>query len=712
MKPLFVPRQEAERAPDQQRSEDAQSRSLGVLASASVSTTIKSTEGELPPLPLTFFENAWDAVPKQCVLEWPEIVAVLSKHERRGTMETAEAAKKRGPLFSPVMYRPGATRGNAGVEGVFAAVADVDCGISPDEFLASFPEGIEVLVTSTHSSTPEKPKFRAVTPLASPVPVSEWPTVWRQFQAHLWNGASDGQAKDAARLYYLPSCPQGAEPFVIHRPGRALDWRTLPPVPARCPTVKAEATPASDPAKATAWDGDDDMLGITAGSGPRPDREGLPGTDFNARADWGADILDRHGWEEVRCGSGDERRWRCSRHAGDPAVQVCATTGHSEADSLHIFCHANGTPFEGEDERNYSKFRALSLLEYGGDDAVCARALRGRGYGEPLATTVVEPRQKRAAFCGLTASELKQLPPPVPLVEGILFRDTLAVLDGDSATYKSFIALDMALSVATGTPWQGRRVRQGAVVYIVAEGLSGMGQRVDAWELRRGHTAPDNCVFVPRAANLTDKGEVQALCEYIQSLPERPALIVIDTLARSIAGAEENSSKDMGLAVEAMDKLRWVCGGATVLALHHVNKAKGDIRGSSALRGAIDTELKTKKERKGVVTLSCEKQKDAEEFEPITLVGESVSVPGGKSSLVFAQSEAAGAAVQVEILDDVCSELSGFGDKGATFTQWKQACKRVGISESTFKRARTALVGNDRVDERDGRYYYLDEPGP
>jgi len=106
-----------------------------------------------------------------------------------------------------------------------------------------------------------------------------------------------------------------------------------------------------------------------------------------------------------------------------------------------------------------------------------------------------------------------------------------------------------------------------------------------------------------------------------------------------------------------------------VLALHHVNKVKGDIRGSSALRGAIETELKTKKERKGVVTLSCEKQKDAEEFEPITLKGESVAIPGGKSSLVFAQSEAAGAAVQIEVLDDVLTALEAFGDKGATFTQ-------------------------------------------
>ena len=705
----IVPKQKADSATDQQRREETEPRLWAVPTPISAPTT---TDSELPPIPLSFFENAKDSDPKRCVLQWPEIVAALSKHQRRGTMETAEAAKKRGPLFSPVMYRPGATRGNAGVEYVFAAVADVDCGISPNEFLASFPNDVEVIITSTHSSTPQKPKFRAITPLMSPVPASEWPTVWRQFQTNVWNGAADEQAKDAARLYFMPSCPQGAEPFVVHRPGRALDWRTLPRVPAKHTTIKAEPTPTS-PATKTATDDDDDVLGVAAGSGPRPDRDGLPGTDFNARADWGTDILERHGWEEVRGGSGDERRWKCSRHAGDPAVQNCATTGHSAADLLHVFCHANGTPFEGDGERNYSKFRALSLLEHGGDDAECARALRESGYGTPLATPVVaEPRPKRAAFYGLTASELKQLPPPVPLVEGILFRDTLSVLDGDSATYKSFIALDMALSVATGTPWQGRCVQQGTVLYIVAEGLSGMGQRVEAWELRRGLVAPDNCRFVPRAANLTDPGEVQALCEYIQSLPEQPALIVIDTLARSIAGAEENSSKDMGLAVEAMDKLRRLCGGATVLALHHVNKVKGDIRGSSALRGAIETELKTKKERKGVVTLSCEKQKDAEEFEPITLVGESVAVPGGKSSLVFAQSEAAEAAVQIEVLDDVLTALEAFGDKGATFTQWKRACEQDGIPSTTFKRARIALVSNDRVVERNDRYYYSDAPGP
>ena len=663
--------------------------------------TTNSTEGELPPIPLSFFENTWDNHPKQCVLQWPEIVTVLSKHKRRGTMETPKAVEmgKGGPLFSPVMYRPGATRGNAGVEYVVAAVADVDCGISPNEFLASFPNDVEVIITSTHSSTPEKPKFRAITPLMSPVPASEWPTVWRQFQANVWSGVAHEQTKAPANLYYLPSCPQGAEPFVIHRRGRALDWRKLPPLPAKPLTPKDEPRRGSPASKVAAGDDDDDVLGVAAGSGPRPDRDGLPGTDFSARADWGTDILERHGWEEVRGGSGDERRWKCSRHAGDLAVQTCATTGHSAADLLHVFCHANGTPFEGDGERNYSMFRALSLLEYGGDDAECARALADLGYGERTSSpsSGVDAGRQRGAIRLLTASELKRLPPPVPLIDGVLFRDSIAVLDGNSGTYKSFIALDMALSVATGTPWQGHAVHQGGVLYIVAEGTSGMTLRVEAWEVAHDLAVSDCCHFVPGAVNFLNNATVDELCEIIRGLPEPPTLIIADTLARSMAGGDENASKDMGLAIAAMDKLRTV-SGATVLTLHHVNRANGDIRGHSSLRGALDTELKTTRNNDGTVTLTCEKQKDAAEFHPITLLTKEVALPDGGSSLVLAPRECAVAA-QATVENRVLGVLRECGDLGATATEWERRCDDEDISRSTFFRAKGRLLADGRVFE-------------
>jgi putative DNA primase/helicase len=100
-----------------------------------------------------------------------------------------------------------------------------------------------------------------------------------------------------------------------------------------------------------------------------------PGDRFNEKADL-AEILEPSGWLVVGT-SGTERRWRCP-YSDNPPEGHCATTGHREADTLHVFCGAKGMPFEGD--QNYSKFGAYALLYHGGDHTAAA-ALRTRGYG-------------------------------------------------------------------------------------------------------------------------------------------------------------------------------------------------------------------------------------------------------------------------------------------------------------------------------------------
>ena len=153
----------------------------------------------------------------------------------------------------------------------------------------------------------------------------------------------------------------------------------------------------------------------------------------------------------------------------------------------------------------------------------------------------------------------------------------------------------------------------------------------------------------------------------IRGLEEPPVFTVVDTLARSMPGGEENTSKDMGLAVFAMDSIRQAAKGGTVFTLHHVNRGQGTIRGHSSLRAALDTELKTVK--KGMTaTLSCEKQKDAAEFPSMVLVATDVTLPDDETSLAFVPTPSGVSALGVtqqqvlELLDE------HFGDEGATFT--------------------------------------------
>jgi CRP-like cAMP-binding protein len=125
--------------------------------------------------------------------------------------------------------------------------------------------------------------------------------------------------------------------------------------------------------------------------------------------------------------------------------------------------------------------------------------------------------------------------------------------------------------------------------------------------------------------------EVEGLIQTLQRELQPPIrLVVIDTLARGMAGADENHSKDMGLAIQAVDRIREETD-ATVLLLHHPTKASNkQMRGSSALEGAADTVLQLAKKKNHLLELSCKKQKDAEGFRPkklrLVAVGESCVV--------------------------------------------------------------------------------------
>src|SRR5262249_28589044 len=94
----------------------------------------------------------------------------------------------------------------------------------------------------------------------------------------------------------------------------------------------------------------------------------------------------------------------------------------------------------------------------------------------------------------LKISEFLNEKPPAFLIEGIITQNGLSMLWGRSGSFKSFVALDMALCLASGMAWHGRPVKQGPVVYLAAEGARGLAQRANVWIKTRGKdllTEPD-----------------------------------------------------------------------------------------------------------------------------------------------------------------------------------------------------------------------------
>jgi len=192
----------------------------------------------------------------------------------------------------------------------------------------------------------------------------------------------------------------------------------------------------------------------------------------------------------------------------------------------------------------------------------------------------------------------------------------LTMIYGPPGTYKSFIAIDMALCMANGISWHGKRIKQRNVLYIAAEGQAGILKRMEAWRQHKDIKKLKNIAILPMPARLDDGVELQDLKRAIRNLDPQPQFIFIDTLARSMDG-EENSKTGMGAVVSAIDAIK-IEFGIQVLVVHHSGKdASKGARGSNSLEGAVDTQFVVKKIASYEAVMDCERQKDDEQAEAI-----------------------------------------------------------------------------------------------
>jgi hypothetical protein len=289
----------------------------------------------------------------------------------------------------------------------------------------------------------------------------------------------------------------------------------------------------------------------------------------------------------------------------------------------------------------------------------------------------------------LTAAQVIQRPPPEALIEGLLFRSSLALLYGKPKSFKSFLALDWALSIAGGRDWGDRATAQGPVIYVAAEGLAGLGKRIQAWEQSYGHArqaSGEDFYVLPERVRLLETNDVGGLVELASIM--QPALVVLDTLNRSLAGGDENNSRDMGLAIEAADKIR--AAGSTVLIVHHADKEGRNYRGHSSLEGAVDTVLRLEKAGRSSLTLTTDAQKDAQEASRIELRTSTETV-GTDTSLVLYCHDGVGSndgEPNPAELDLLATLGSNFGSNGGSASQ---LLKVSAMPERTFYRTLKAL---------------------
>ena len=256
-----------------------------------------------------------------------------------------------------------------------------------------------------------------------------------------------------------------------------------------------------------------------------------------------------------------------------------------------------------------------------------------RPLGQQAETWSLGHRATADVFPTLDIKALSNLPPVEWLIKDIITADGFGITYGPPASLKSFLLIAWSLHIASGTPWLGHPVKQGGVLYVAGEGVRGMGRRIRAWLRHHGMDGVDLPFrLLPASVNLTDPEQLAKLIRTAVAAAEaegtKIALVVIDTVARAIPGADENSAQDMGRLVAAVERIK-ADVACHVHGVHHSGKdADRGARGSSALLGAVDTMVKITREGERI-TLEVEKQKDDEEAKPITLHVEKVDLSHG-----------------------------------------------------------------------------------
>ncbi|CDX58581.1 conserved hypothetical protein [Mesorhizobium plurifarium] len=212
----------------------------------------------------------------------------------------------------------------------------------------------------------------------------------------------------------------------------------------------------------------------------------------------------------------------------------------------------------------------------------------------------------------LTYYDMCNLPEPEWLVEGVIQKRSTAVMFGKSNAFKSFLAIDIGLSVDTGQDWQGHHVESGGVLFVATEGANGVGRlRIPGWyDHHRIEDENRHAFLYPKEIRLDVPEDVTALINSMKA--DFFALVVLDIFGGTMAGSE----------IEDKTARAWVHGiqrilretGASVLTVAHTGwQDDSRARMHTHFWGSFDTRLKVEGDKEAMTaTLTVERHKDAD----------------------------------------------------------------------------------------------------
>jgi hypothetical protein len=333
---------------------------------------------------------------------------------------------------------------------------------------------------------------------------------------------------------------------------------------------------------------------------------------------------------------------------------------------------------------------------------------------------------------------IKNLKPIQWRIEGIMEDDTLYNDFGDVASFKTFVAIDRGLHVASRKDYHGHRVKQGTVFYIAGEGQQGIGRRIAAWHIHHGTRAEDVPFFVART--VTDLMDPKAIDDVKRAVDKMaaeygpPAIVHLDTLSRNFGAGDENATKDMNRAI---NNLCSGLGNDIIKGItHHTGHSnKERARGSIALRAASDHEYRISYRADiGKVLVECRKMKDAPLAPPMLFRPKEILVQIGdqrcSSCVLELDSEGNEARIgpvkdgskvskQMKTILDVLRQIysryeKNLADSGregqmpnVAVGEWREECLKKGIytRPDAFNRAAESLTDRGYTVYDESEYY-------
>lgn len=344
-------------------------------------------------------------------------------------------------------------------------------------------------------------------------------------------------------------------------------------------------------------------------------------------------------------------------------------------------------------------------LDVGGDLADLCNLYRENAQQmlETLPPLPVQPLSQGAtsgvSFRLLTLDELFKLPPQRWLIDKLIPEQGLITLYGASGEGKSFYALNLAMQVA----------RDNLVVYIASEGEAGFKKRSAAWLQHNGVSASaERILFCMGSFSMLDSVDMEMFIEQLNR--DHPALVIVDTIAQTMVGADENSARDMGKYIKGCKDLQRGLGCAVAL-IHHIGKSRSDERGSSALRASCDVMIRLVAED-DIIRIECSKTKDEAPFPPsyfrllpVSVAGIGDSVVAVPATKVMRGPNDALTDKQQTFLDLLNSDVYSEG------TSLKELEETADIKHGSGFRAIETLINRKLVEHADRGVYRITDKG-